>query len=168
MAAEKRQASNIQAPEDTQHSMPTKRGARISVPLESGRRGGAGLSAQVLGFSRGVKGVGENWPNSHIFPPFLTWPLREFFCRGWRTGTRSNREISEQRDQTKMRGLMTENRWCKMLVFTTLKKGSPAFCRKPPQQNVRLLFAFCSHKNNIFFVKCFHTGMAEAKIHVKD
>jgi hypothetical protein len=37
-----------------------------------------------------------------------------------------------------------------MLVRNSLKMGSPAFCRKPLRQNVRLLFAFCSLNFYIF------------------
>src|ERR1700722_15002398 len=54
-------------------------GVRIVLPLESGRGGGTGLSAQVAGFSRGAEGPGEKWPNSHIFSVFLTWVSEEIF-----------------------------------------------------------------------------------------
>jgi hypothetical protein len=121
--------------------------------LGSGGGGEEDLSAQVAGFSRRAKGAGENWPNSHIFPPFLTLPLWDFFRQGWRKGTQSNREISEQRDQTKIRGVKFEIQTRKMLAFTTLKKGSPAFCRKPLRQNVRLLFASCSLIFLFYFFK---------------
>src|ERR1700722_5678867 len=54
---------------------------RIFVPLESGGGCGGCFSTQVVGFSCGAEGIGEKWPNSHIFPPFLTSSMWEFLVR---------------------------------------------------------------------------------------
>jgi hypothetical protein len=127
-------------------------GVRIVLPLESGRGGGTDLSAQVAGFSRGANGANENWPNSHIFPPFLASSMWGFFRRGWRKMSRFDGELCERCKLREIRGLKMQNRMCKILAHITLRMWSPAFCRKPPRQNVRLLFAFCSLKFYIFFV----------------
>jgi hypothetical protein len=74
---------------------------------------------------------------------------------GWRNEPESAGKLSERCKRRQMRGLMMENRRCKMLVFTTLKKGpchltpSPSPPKdggeggsdSPLRQNVRLLFA---------------------------
>ena len=59
------------SPEEREESVaPCPRRDWFSVPLESKGVIMAFLAAQMVGFSRGAIGAGENWLNSHIFPPF--------------------------------------------------------------------------------------------------
>ena len=68
-----------------------------------------------------------------------------------------SRELCEQCNWRQNRGIMIGNRRCKVLAIMSLRMSPSASDRRLRPQNVRLLFAFCSHKNNIFFVKCFRT-----------
>jgi hypothetical protein len=63
--------------------------------LESSEAGDAFLESQVVGFSRGAKGANENWPISHIFPPFLTL-LSEKFYRGNQFGRRRSTALPSE------------------------------------------------------------------------
>src|ERR1700722_336429 len=62
-------------------SLLTPRGQPKSLVAPS-----ASLYAMASSFPRGATGAGEKWPISHIFPPFLTLWMREFFRQGWRRG----------------------------------------------------------------------------------
>jgi hypothetical protein len=63
-----------------------------------------------------------------------------------------NRELCERCKGRQIRGKELKNISPNMLTCNGLTLESPAFCRKPLRQNVRLLFAFCSLNFYIFFV----------------
>jgi hypothetical protein len=56
----------------------------------------------------------------------------------------ANREISERRERTEMRGIQRANRTRKLLARTTLGMCAHALSRMTSRENVRLLFASCS------------------------
>src|SRR6266700_7611958 len=75
------------SPEEREESAaPCPRRGWFSVPLESSGVGSRVLVMQVVGFSRGAKADGENWLNSHIFPPFLASSMGSFLSESGRRG----------------------------------------------------------------------------------
>ena len=128
---------------------------RFSVPLESNGVGGEVLAVQPVRFSRGAASADANSPNSHIFPPFLTSSMWEFFGRlvfenapplpalSPASGGEGvdHRKLCEQGKLMQKQGFKIENRTGNMLARNSLTMESSASCRLPPRRNVRLLFA---------------------------
>jgi len=90
------------------------------------------LVMQVAGFSRGAASADEKWPNSHIFPPFLTSSVWEFFGRGWRRGQGS---YWMETDNT--RKLAPTGRQSEFELFGTETRGRASLNR--PNRRAELL-----------------------------
>jgi len=71
---------------------------------------------------------------------------------GLRNEAEPARKLCERGKLMQKQGFKIENQTGKMLARNILRMEPPAFRRRPPRQNVRLLFAFCSLNFYIFFV----------------
>src|ERR1700722_4637672 len=105
-------------------------------------------AAWALGEAPGSRRRGRFGKKFRVFPGISTY-FRIFPDKRGKNAfarARFSRELCERREWRQMRVLKMEKRICKLHAISALRMRSTAFCRMPPPQNVRLLFAFCSHK----------------------
>jgi hypothetical protein len=145
-----RKAPSVQHPSSGEHPMPKADETRNAECAGINLGGVAGPSGLAMPRQRGR--FVKKFP---VFPGISTYfriipDMRGKNAPGW---AMMNREKGGRRKWRQQRGKMMESRRRNLLALTTLRIWSPAFCRKPPRKNVRLLFAFCSLKFLFYFLK---------------
>jgi hypothetical protein len=115
---------------------------RNSVPLESGDVIVAFLAAQVVGFSRGAKGAGENWLNSHIFPPFLASSMGSFLDESGRRPVSSGLQHAKKPENPLSSGIVRFARRGKWRESKVQSSESNKSGQAQPRKNSRYFPVF--------------------------